>query len=304
MTSGMIEIIDNKMASLVDSEVEIERIAAGFGFIEGPVWKNGELVFSDIPNDRLIRWKEDKYGPSVTTYRVPSGMSNGNTLDPNDKLITCEHRGRRVSRGESDGSVITVADSYKGKRLNSPNDVVCRSDGTFYFTDPPYGLIHPSNPAPIPSELGFNGVFRVDASGNLDLMCDDFDRPNGLAFSPDEKILYIDDSARGHIRKFQVNDRGDLSDGAVFFDYLSADGMGVPDGMKVDSLGNIWSTGPGSVWVVGPDGSAIGRIYVPENPANLAFGDTDFCTMFFTARTGLYRMSLLIPGLPVGSAVC
>lgn len=302
MTSKIIEIIDTKMANLVESEVEIECVASGFGFIEGPVWIDGGLVFSDIPNDRLIRWTEDKYGPSVMTYRAPSRMSNGNTLDLNDKLITCEHKGRRVSRGESGGAVVTVVDSYNGKRLNSPNDVVCHSDGSLYFTDPPYGLIHPSNPAPIPSELGFNGVFRVDSSGNLDLVCDDFDRPNGLAFSPDEKILYIDDSARGHIRKFQVEDSGELSDGAVLFNYLSADGIGVPDGMKVDSLGNIWSTGPGSVWVVDPDGSAIGRVYVPEGPANLAFGGDDLCTMYFTARTGLYRMSLLVPGLPVGRA--
>jgi gluconolactonase len=193
-----------------------------------------------------------------------------------------------------DGSVAALAERYQGHRLNSPNDVVVRSDGSVYFTDPSFGLGTP----PKWKELPFNGVFRVAPDGELVLLVDDFDLPNGLAFSPDETVLYINDTAKGHIRAFDVSEDGSISNGRVLVELKGTEG-GRPDGMKVDVEGNVYCTGPGGFWITQPDGKSLGRVMMQELPANLAWGDPDRQTLYFTARTGIYRMRLSIPGIVV-----
>ena len=290
------EVHDPAFGKYVSEKAVIEHLATGFRFTEGPVWVKGEgcLLFSDIPNSRIIRYQMQEEGPSVTTHRRPSGNGNGNTRDRQGRLITCEHSGRRVSRGEADGSVSPVAAQFEGKRLNSPNDVVVRSDGAIYFTDPPYGLKNYTEG----KELAVNGVYRVALDGGMTLLADDFDRPNGLAFSPDESVLYIDDSARRHIRAFDVRADGTLANGRVFLDMAHED-TGSPDGMKVDVAGNVWCTGPGAVWLITPEGKTLGRIVCPEQPANLAWGDDDWRSLYITARTSLYRLRTEIQGIEV-----
>ena len=277
----------------------LERVASGFAFTEGPVWCGEHLLFSDIPNSRTVLCRPRQEGAEISTFRHPTGNANGLTLDHYGRVLACEHSGRRVSRVDANGTAETVVDSYQGKRLNSPNDVVVRSDGAIYFTDPPYGLRHHTEG----KELPFNGVYRIDPEGKLHLLADDFERPNGLAFSPDESKLYVDDSARFHIREFDVAVDGSVSGGKVFAELKAKDGeRGVPDGMKVDQEGNVYCTGPGGVWVFDSNGRHIGRIVLAETPANLAWGGPDWRTLYITAQTSLYRISLLVPGIPVGPA--
>lgn len=233
-------------------------------------------------------------GPEVTTFRTPSSNSNGLTLDRSRRLIACEHSARRLTRTEPDGSITVLAERYQGKRLNSPNDVVVRSDGSIYFTDPPYGLANMTDW----KELPYNGVYRLAPDGELVLLVDDFDRPNGLAFSPGESILYVNDTARYHIRAFDVSSDGGISKGRVLIE-MQLEEPGAPDGMKVDQQGNIYCTGPGGFWIIEPDGKSLGRIITPELPANMAWGDDDLQTLYLTARTSLYRLRLNIPGIPV-----
>jgi gluconolactonase len=274
----------------------LERVATGFGFTEGPVWRGDHLVFSDIPNSRTVRYRLLPEGPEITTFRHPTGNANGMTLDRQGNVLACEHTTRRVARIDSHGEVTTLVDAFEGKRLNSPNDVVVRSDGTVFFTDPPYGLPRMS----VGKELAFNGVFRLAPNGTLHVLADDFERPNGLAFSPDEKTLYVDDSARFHIRAFAVEADGSVSGGDVWAELKPrADERGVPDGMKVDSEGHVFCTGPGGVWVFGDNGRPIGRIVMPEVTANLAWGDADWRTLYMTASTSLYRVRLNVKGIPV-----
>ena len=280
--------------NLVPRGAELERVAGGFAFTEGPVWRDGALLFSDIRNNRTVCWCEAPEGFSVSTYRAPSGNANGLTLDGAGRLISCEHSGRRVSRQEADGSYVTLADSYQGMKLNSPNDVVVRSDGTLYFTDPPYG-VEDLGQAP---DLDFRGVYLITPDGALRLLVDDFDRPNGLALAPDEQTLYIDDSRRRHIRAFTVKADGALADGRLWTDMTSND-EGSPDGMKVDTNGNVFCTGPGGIWVMNPAGHVLGRIIGDEQPANVAWGDDDLRTLYVTARTSLYRIRLHTTGIPV-----
>ncbi len=279
---------------LVPRDAELERVAGGFQFTEGPVWRDGSLLFSDIPNSRTICWQESTEGFSVSTYRTPSGNANGLTLDCEGRLISCEHSARRVSRQETDGTYVTLADSYQGKKLNSPNDVVVRSDGTIYFTDPPYG-VEDLGQEP---DLDFRGVYMITSDGILHLLIDDFDRPNGLAFAPDERTLYVNDSRRRHIRAFAVRDDDTLDNYRLWTDMNSSDD-GSPDGMKVDVNGNIYCTGPGAVWVMNPAGHVLGRIVGDEQPANVAWGGEDWSTLFVTARTSLYRIRLNTTGVPV-----
>lgn len=276
----------------------LDAIATGFAFTEGPVWRGADLLFSDIPNSRTVRYRPLPEGPEITTFRYPSGQANGLTLDRQGRLIACEHAGRRVSRIDHDGKVETLADTFEGKRLNSPNDVVVRSDGSIFFTAPPYGLPNQREG----KELPFNGVYRIDPAGRLHLLVDDFERPNGLAFSPDERTLYVDDSARQHIRAFDVAPDGTLSRGRVWAELKPAPGeRGVPDGMKVDVEGNVYCTGPAGIWIFDPSSRFLGRIVLPEVPANLAWGDADWRTLYITAQTSLYRLRLNVPGIPVGA---
>ncbi len=289
-----VEERDSKIWQLVPKEPKLEQLATGFGFTEGPVWCGDHLLFSDIPQNHIMLWRMSGQGSEITIFRNPSGNSNGLTRDKSGRLLACEHGNRRVSRTEKNASVSAIAERYKGQRLNSPNDVVVRSDGTIYFTDPPYGLENHT----VGKETPFNGVYRIKPDGELVLLFDDFDRPNGLAFSPDEKTLYVDDSTRCHIRAFDVDRAGNLSKGRVFVDIKSPE-EGVPDGMKVDRQGNVYCTGPGGLWVIDPAGKPLGRIVLPEVPANVAWGDSDWKTLYITARTSIYRLRLTVPGIPV-----
>jgi gluconolactonase len=292
------QIFDGKFRDIVPEGATLEHIATGFSFTEGPVWCGNHLLFSDIPKNRIVKYKMLAEGPEVNTFRSPSGNSNGLTLDATGRLVACEHGTRRVTRTETDGTIKVLADSYQGHRLNSPNDVVVRSDGSIYFTDPPYGLKDGKNW----KELPFNGVYRITCSGEVELLVDDFDRPNGLAFSPDEKTLYVDDTVQKHIRAFDVNPDGALSNGRLFAE-LKAEEPGAPDGMKVDCHGNVYCTGPGGIWIIDSAKNCLGRILLPEIPANLAWGDADWETLYITARPSLYKIRLNIPGIAVGAGI-
>jgi gluconolactonase len=282
----------SELKDILAEGAAIEKLAGDLKFTEGPVWRaDGHLLFSDIPADTIYQWTP---GQPLKVFRKPCGNANGHTLDRQGRLISCEHSSRRVSRTEKDGTITTLADRYEGRRLNSPNDVVVRSDGSIYFTDPTYGI------RPDQAELDFRGVYRIGTDGRLTLLVRDFVQPNGLAFSPDEKRLYIADSQVNHIRVFDVQPDGTLTNGRLFADMRSPGKDGAADGMKVDTQGRIFATGPEGVWVFAPDGKLLGKIIPPEVPANVAFGDKDYRTLYMTARTGLYRVRLKTPGIKPG----
>ncbi|MDZ4718198.1 MAG: SMP-30/gluconolactonase/LRE family protein [Roseiflexaceae bacterium] len=284
-----------KLKSIVASG-DPEKVAGGFQFLEGPVWHpEGFLLFSDIPAAKIYKWSPDG---TLSVWRDGSGNSNGLTFDRQGGLVACEHGNRRVSRTLADGTIVSIAEFYNGKRLNRPNDLVVKSDGTVYFTDPPYGKNpgEPTNPADI--EQPCNGVYRVLTNGTLELVADDFERPNGLAFSPDESILYIDDSARRHVRAFDMLPNGTLANSRIVAD-LDHPQPGSPDGMKIDTQGNLYVAGATGVWVFTPEGEHLGVIVTPERPANLAWGDADRQTLYVTARTSLYRFRTHVPGMLV-----
>ena len=286
-----------KFSDIVPKGAKLEKIATGFVFTEGPIWdaSQGCLFFSDIPANKMRKWTEAK---GAELFREPSGKSNGLTLDKQGRLIACEHANRRVSRTEKDGTVVTIADKYNGKKLNSPNDVVVKSDGSIYFTDPPYGLTAEFGNLG-EQELPFQGVYRLSADGKtLTLLVDDFDKPNGLAFSPDESLLYIDDTDRAHVRVFDVKPDGTIASGRIFVE-LKGTEPGNVDGMKIDSEGNAYVTGPGGISIFDPSGKKLGRIDVPEVAANIAWGDKDWKTLFITGSTSLYRIRLSIQGIKV-----
>lgn len=304
--TGAIRPAAPEFDEIVPAGAKIEKLAAGFKFTEGPVWiREGYLLFSDIPNNAIMKWTP---AGDVSFFLKPSGFtgmpvpeaamigSNGLTLDKHGRLIICQHGDRQLVRREKNGKLTVLAAKYDGKRLNSPNDVVVKSDGSIYFTDPPYGLAKQDNdPA---KELKFSGVYRL-ARGKLQLVYDGLSRPNGLAFSPDEKILYIDnsDEKKKIWMKFDVKPDGSIANGKLFYDVTSETAPGVPDGMKVDTKGNLYSTGPGGIWVFSADGKHLGNINPPEVPANLGWGDGDGKSLYITARTGLYRIKLGIPGV-------
>ncbi|HRJ44026.1 MAG TPA: SMP-30/gluconolactonase/LRE family protein [Caldilineaceae bacterium] len=265
-----------------------EKLAGGFQFTEGPIWQaDGSLLFSDIPANRIYRWTPET---GAQVWREPTGNSNGLTLDREGRLIACEHSGRRVSRTEADGSVAAIAAHFNGGKLNSPNDVVVKSDGVVYFTDPPYGI------QPAEREQPVNGVYRILADGALELLVDDFDRPNGLAFSPDESVLYIDDSPRRHVRAFDVQPDGSLANSRIIAD-MDHPQPGSPDGMKIDAEGHLYVTGATGVWVFEPDGELLGVVVTPERPANCAWGDDDRQSLYITAQTSLYRVRTKVAGV-------
>jgi gluconolactonase len=290
---GSVVAASPDLKRLVPEGAKIEKVAGDFKFTEGPVWSpEGVLLFSDIPNDVVLKW--DSKSGQVSDFRRPSAQSNGNTLDHDGRLVSCEHTGRRVSRREKDGSVVTLADRYEGKRLNSPNDVVFKSDGAMYFTDPPYGL--PKGDEDPAKELPQDGVYRLKR-GKLTLLTGELKRPNGLAFSPDEKTLYVanSDTERKIWMAYPVKRDGTLGRGKLFFDVTAEKADGLPDGMKVDREGNLYCTAPGGVWIFSPEGKHLGTIQPPEVPANCAWGD-DGKTLYMTAQTGLYRIRLNVGG--------
>ena len=300
---SILDIQDLGLQDLIDTDASVDRIAGGLGVTEGPVWRDGSLLFSDIPNNRIARWQQLPEGPELTTYTT--GMSNGLTLDHQGHVLAAEHGGRRVVRVDDHGRREVLAEQFDGMRLNSPNDIVVKSDGALYFTDPPYA-IPPSTPGmtrpegwwcqPIHGkEQACNGVYRIGPDGTLDLLVKDVSLPNGLAFSPDESILYVDDSAHKRIQAFDVGPDGKLRNNRILLD-MSSEDPGVPDGLKVDKHGNVFCTGPGGVWVCRPTGEFLGRIILPELPANLGWGE-DGSVLFITARTSIYRLQTKTVGV-------
>lgn len=299
-TAGLLHAADFQItdaaefARCVPTGAKIEKLAGDMNFIEGPVWikADGYLVFSDIPKNELMQWSP---ATGVKTYRSPSQNANGNTLDFTGRLVTCEHSGRRVAVQEKDGTMRTLVDSFEGKKFNSPNDVVVKSDGTLTFTDPDYGL---KNNATTKQKEGReqagNFVYRHDPkTGRTTALVRDFVQPNGLAFSPDEKILYIADSGTPkHIRRFAVGADGSLTGGEVFCQI----DVGGPDGIRVDQAGRVWSSAGDGVQIFSPAGKLIGKILAPEGPANLCFGGADGKTLFMTARKSLYAIKVSVTG--------
>lgn len=284
------EIHDPAFASFVMGNAPLKRLATGFDWVEGPVWLGDQncLLFSDIPNNRILRWSED----GVTTYRQPSNFANGHTRDRQGRLLSCEHGARRVTRTEWDGTITVIADSYQGKPLNSPNDVIVADDGAIWFTDPHYGIMTDYEGFKSPQELPCS-VYRVDPSGTLEAVITDMACPNGLAFSLDESRLYVADTGRmfhsdpQHIKVFDMV-AGRPTNGRIFH---TVD-KGCADGIRVDSDGNLWSSAGDGVHCISPDGNLLGKILVPETVSNICFGGRAKHRLFITATTSLYSVIL------------
>jgi gluconolactonase len=293
-------IADSRFKEIVSGDYVMEELGAGYRPAEGPVWvaSSGCLLFSDIRGDVIYRYTAKE---GVTPFRQPSGKANGLALDKQGRLVTCEHFNRRITRTEPDGSIVPLASHYTGKRLNSPNDIIVKSDGSIYFTDPPMGLIiERAEGWEKTQELSFNGVFRLSPDGKeLTLLLDDFFRPNGLCFSPDESLFYVNDTPRLHIRVFDVTRDGTMINGRIFAEVGGDVVKGWPDGLKVDREGNVYCTGGGGIWVFDPAGQHIGTIYVPKKTTNFAWGDSDWKTLYATCMDGLYKMRVGIPGIQI-----
>ncbi|MHB8093512.1 MAG: SMP-30/gluconolactonase/LRE family protein [Candidatus Aminicenantales bacterium] len=303
-TAGQVARIDERLDSLISPDARIEVLAMGFDWVEGPLWvpdeKGGFLLFSNIPANAVMQWRED---PGVGLFLKPSGFtgivdygrepgSNGLALDAAGRIIFCEQGDRRVSLLLPDGGKVTLADRYEGKRFNSPNDAVVKSNGDIYFTDPPYGL--PKRGQDPRRELDFCGVYRISKSGGLTLCVRDLANPNGLAFSPDESVLYVSQSGsptKAVIMAYPVLEDGTLGPGRVFYDFSAQAGRlpGGPDGMKVDGQGNLFASGPGGISVITPRGELLGRIETGQVTANCAWGD-DGATLYLTADTMICRI--------------
>jgi len=274
---------------VVDGSLEV--LAGGFEFTEGPLWcPDGSVLFQDIRAERTYRLQPDR---SVELVRERTGAANGQTFAADGRIYFCEQNGRRISAMQPDGTAVeTIAETWSGKRLNSPNDLVSRSDGLLYFTDPPYGV------APRERELHFQGVYRLDSLGQTHLLSDDFEKPNGLAFSPDEKTLYVCDTGRYHIRAFDLEPSGEFRVGSSrVFATLNPDQPGGPDGLKVDREGRVYVAVAQGVWVYNPDGTLLGILALPKRPANLAWCDSDAQTLTMTVVDQLYRVRLNVAGI-------
>ena len=290
--SAEFEVLDDRFRGC-EGDSTIGRLYTGCRWAEGPVYvpAGRYLVWSDIPNDRMLRW--DETTGAVGVFRQPAGYANGGTLDVQGRLVSCEHGNRRVSRTEHDGSVTTIVDCFDGKRLNSPNDVVVRSDGSIWFTDPSYGIDSDYEGHKAESEIGACNVYRVDGvTGACHVVGDDFVRPNGLAFSRDESSLYIADTRAAHIRIFTVTPEGTLTNGRVFAECSE----GVFDGIRLDTEGRVWAAAGPAVHCFHPDGTRIGRLGLPEPVSNLAFGGPKRNRLFITASTSLYSLLTTVNG--------
>ena len=303
-TMGEYLIIERAFGNLIGGNMRLQKLWTGSAWAEGPVYfRDGDfLLFSDIPNNRIMRFVPDHTGlqGTVSVYRQPCNNTNGHTRDLQGRLISCEHGGRRVSRTELDGRVVTLVDRFNGKRLNSPNDVVVKSDGTVWFTDPPYGIL--SDLEGWQGELEYGGchVFCFDpASGELRVVADDFAKPNGIAFSPDEKILYVADTGASHdpngprhIRAFDVTDKGKLKKSRVF---ATCD-AGLFDGFRLDTAGRVWSSAGDGVHCFAPDGTLLGKILVPEVVSNVCFGGLKKNRLYICGTTSLYAVLTHVNG--------
>lgn len=307
---GQVERKDPGLDRLVPKGAKIERLAEGYDWSEGPVWdhKGRFLLFSDVPQNTVFRWKE---GEGASVFLKPSGYtgstprggepgSNGLTMDAEGRLILCQHGDRCIARLEPDGKFKVLADRYEGKRFNSPNDAVYKSNGDLYFTDPPYGLLGKNDDPK--KELKFNGVFRLSKDGTVTLLTDKMSYPNGIAFSPDEKTLYVanSDLEKAVWMAFEVKEDGTLGEGKVFFDATqfakNKDLKGLPDGLKLDRSGNLFATGPGGVFILSPDGTHLGTLATGEANGNCAWGD-DGSTLYINADMYLARIRLTTKGL-------
>lgn len=296
------EVLDQRFQSCVIGHARVERLWTGARWAEGPAWfaAGRYLVWSDIPNNRILRY--DDCSGHVSAFRQPSNNSNGNSVDREGRLITCEHLTRRVTRTEHDGSITVLSNSFNGKRLNSPNDVVVKSDGSIWFTDPPYGILFDYEGKRADSEIGACHVYRIDPqSGKTSIVADDFDKPNGLAFSPDESLLYIADTGithkidgPKHIRRLTVNKDGNSLGRSEIFATCTA---GLFDGFRVDEAGRIWASAADGVHCYDPDGTLIGKIKIPELVSNVCFGGTDLNRLFICGTTSLYSVFLAVNGL-------
>jgi gluconolactonase len=293
-----LEILDARFERCVRAGAPIERLADGCKWAEGPAYLDRGVVWSDIPNNRMLRW--DEATGAVSVFRAPSDFANGNTLDPQGHLVTCEHGTRRVTRTEADGSITVLADRFDGKRLNSPNDVVVRSDGSVWFTDPSYGIDSDEEGYQAESEIGACHVYRVDPrSGEVRIAADDFVMPNGLAFSVDERRLYVSDTGAtkieggpAHIRVFDVGDDGSLSGGEVF----ATSTAGLFDGFRFDTDGRLWTSAGDGVHCLHPDGTLIGKVRLSEETANVVFGGPARDRLFMTATSSLYAVAVAVRG--------
>ncbi len=290
-------IIAARFKDCIRTSARIERLYDGCRWAEGPAWFPAHrcLVWSDIPNDRMLKW--DEASGHVGVFRQPANYSNGNTVDREGRLVTCEHGGRRVTRTEHDGSITVLADRYDGKRFNSPNDVVVKSDGTVWFTDPTYGIDTDYEGHKSPAEQDGSHVYCIGLDGQVTRVLDDFIKPNGLAFSPDESKLYVVDSGRTHvpdgprhIRRFNVDNKGKLSGGEVF-----ADG-GNHDGLRLDEDGRVWTSATDCVQCFEPDGTLLGEIQIGEPVSNVCFGGPKRNRLFITATTSVYAVMLAVNG--------
>lgn len=301
--------LDPAIDEIVPRNVKIDKLAEGFKFTEGPVWvrDGGYLLFSDPNNNTIYKYKPDGQlnvfreksgyeGADIADYGQPG--SNGLAIDAQGRLSINQHGNRRVVRLEQNGEVTVLADRFEGKRLNSPNDLVYRSDGTLFFTDPPFGL--PKFYDDPRKELPYSGIFAL-YQGKLKLTSTDLKGPNGIAFSPDEKYLYVGnwDEQKKVVMRYEVGMDGSLSNGEVFFDMTTAKGEDALDGIKVDQRGNLYVSGPGGLWILSPEGKHLGTVFAPMHPHNMAWGDEDGKTLYLTARSGLYRMRLNVPGAPI-----
>jgi gluconolactonase len=294
------ETLDPRFGELFAPHILVERLWTGARWSEGPAWfaAGRYLVWSDIPNSRMLRW--DETDGSVSVFRQQSNNSNGNTVDGQGRLVSCEHLTRRVTRTEHDGSITVLAERYEGKRLNSPNDVVVRSDGSIWFSDPPYGILSDYEGGCAEQELSGCHVYRIDGrSGHITQMTNDFVKPNGLAFSPDENTLYVADTGASHqpggpahIRRFSVGENGSLVGGEVFAECT----VGLFDGFRVDHQGRIWSSAGDGVHCFDPDGTLIGKVLVPEIVANVVFGGPKRNRLFICATTSVYAVLLAVNG--------
>ncbi len=298
------EVLDRRFAACFVGHARVERLWTGGRWLEGPAWfaPGRFLVWSDIPNNRMMRF--DETSGSVSVFRQPSNNSNGNTVDNQGRLVTCEHLTRRVTRTDFDGTVQVIADRFQGKRFNSPNDVVVKSDGSIWFTDPSYGIMHDYEGEYGEEEIGGCHVYRVDPqSGDVVKVAGDFEKPNGLAFSPDERLLYVADTGASHlengprhIRRFSVSEEGTLSGGEVFATCTS----GLFDGFRIDRTGRIWASAQDGVHCYDPDGTLIGKIRIPEIVSNLTFGGARRNRLFITATSSLYAVYLTANGFKLG----
>jgi gluconolactonase len=296
-----VSVQSDRVRELVDQNAEVEQIATGFSFTEGPIWMaDGSLHFSDMPGDKRRRWHPTE---GVTVLRDPSNKCNGMTRDDHGNLIVCEHVTSSLVRESPDGTRETLASHWGERELNSPNDVIVAADGSIIFTDPTYGRM-PGFGLEREQELDFQGVYRLPADGgDLQLLIDDFAQPNGLCFTPDESQLYINDTVHAHIRVFDVGPDHALSNGRVFAEGIGTGDLAsgeLVDGMKLDERGNVYVTGPKGVWIFAPDGEHLGVIEVPENVGNVNWGGDDWSTLYIPASTSVYRIRLEVAGNRLG----